>query len=385
MTGPYSGRILRTAAAVLAFCLTWSPAKAALFRAAAQTESIQSALDAAAPGDTVLVPAGDYNRALFADKAVTVLGEGDRALVRVGGFHGSEASVSNLTLDGRLLAKPATLIEAGSRLVVSDCDLVSGIRGALIGDGAVGVLLRRCTFTSMVEAVYVSPLSVSSTLDHVTVDGCPLGLSSTGDPGCPQADRAPADRCASAGCPEVQISASLFRNCDVAVSVDAPLLVAFEGSRIEECGVGLALDGVRLEMTASTLVGSLYRGTGIQAASVSGYVHATVFRGWDTAIKASDGGCSLYTALTLGGSRDFACDFTASLHNLVVLQPEALAADYDWWGSVDCDQVARGISGQPVGRIVDEQHLAVYDCTTPVRRSTWGAVKTRYEASEERR
>lgn len=61
---------------VLSFSLvTASPVKAAIINVPGDYLTIQAAIDAAAPGDTIVVAAGVYNEQVNVNKSVTVKGE----------------------------------------------------------------------------------------------------------------------------------------------------------------------------------------------------------------------------------------------------------------------------------------------------------------------
>lgn len=137
MTSPYGLFVLMaTSAAILLSAST--TARSALRVVPDQYATIQSAFDAAAAGDSIMIRAGTYVEALvIAGKDVTLFGES-----------GSEATFITTNSTARVLA-----IEAGvsPATVLSDLTIRNGLAedggGILLADGASPVL-RRCRLTA---------------------------------------------------------------------------------------------------------------------------------------------------------------------------------------------------------------------------------------------
>lgn len=143
---------------MLLACL-FGPAAAALVQVD-PARGIQAALDAAAAGDTVEVPAGHYRENLHIDKPVTLRGRGRPTLD--GGEQGDTIRVraQDVTIEGLIVRESGqSLVDQNAgiylqpgahRAVVRDCDLVHNLFGLWI-EKANDVRIERNRITGLRE------------------------------------------------------------------------------------------------------------------------------------------------------------------------------------------------------------------------------------------
>jgi len=349
--------------------------------ASAPAQSLQVLIDQAAPGDTVLVATQDYGRRITVDKPITLLAA-EPGAPRLGGLSGSQATVIGLTLDGSVAPEPGTLVEAGSDLSLLDCTFRNATRGAMVLAGAERVLFDHCRFDGPIEAAGLAVGAVSAAFVSCQVTGSAVGIigedAFTCDGG---AGRAPAERCSSGPCGRLEITACTFTGGDYQVQLFGSYVLAVTGSQLLNADTAIRAEGVRLEIEDSDIISTGGQGTGLDLASVSGFIRKSRILSWREAIVAGDGGCPAYSDLVIGGSLEDANDIGGELWSLRTTQTEPVPADVNFWGSVDCTQVGDTISGQEVGTVTDFAHLTLFTCgPSPVLPATWGSLKARYRA-----
>lgn len=343
-------------------------------------QGLQTRIDQASPGDTVLVPDGDYAKRVTVDKPITLLPEGP-GVPRLVGLSGSQATVVGLALDGSLSAQAGTLVEAGTGLTVRDCSFRSAIRGAAVLDGAQEVRFDHCLFDGTIETANLAPGAVSTTFDSCRIVGSAIGI--TGGPGFAcggGTERVPAERCAGGGCGSLEIAGCTFTGGDYHIQVAGDFLLTVLDSELRDAGqVGIRAQGVRLDIENCDILSSGGAGTGLELDSVSGSIVRSRILSWNEAIVVGDGGCAAYSDVSFGGSLEAANDIGGETWALRNTQPEPVPADVNFWGSVDCQVVQGKISGQDVGTLTDFAHEAIVPCGgSPVRSTTWGSLKSRY-------
>jgi F-box protein 11 len=100
---------------------------------AGQYRTISEALDAALPGERILVHPGHYRESLVLNKPVALIGTGPKASIIIEGIHDSslrvrtsEATVRGLTLCYKSVSKPAHVVDIREgQLLLEDCDISS--------------------------------------------------------------------------------------------------------------------------------------------------------------------------------------------------------------------------------------------------------------------
>jgi hypothetical protein len=344
-------------------------------------QSLQEMIDQASPGDTVLVPPGDYARPVTMHKDITLLAEGG-GVARLSGLTGSLGSVVGIKFDGNLQAIPGELATVGSGLLVKNCTFTGAIRGARMVSGAEDVHIRGCTFDGVLDAIYIDEGVLGVRVENSMFTNFTIGISGSDSLECPPGgNRQAANRCPGGNCGRVEIAGVTMNGGGWHITLAGDYVVYITGSRLWfATDIGIRAAGVRLEITDSEVVGTGGIGTGIELASVSGFIQSTRIQSWNRGVLVGDGGCSRYSDLTMGGELQNACDISNYTLNLALDQPEAVETELNFWGTTTCESVHDQIIGQRVSTITNAGHSAVIPCLdTPVEPITWGRLKTRYE------
>jgi hypothetical protein len=349
----------------------------------ARAQSLQQSIDQAQPGDTVWVDPGDYRRAVSVDEAIVIKGTGDG--VRLVGLTGSSASVEDIAFDGSLDSAENPLVEADSGLELHRCRFSNAIQGVLLRDGASEVRIEDCEFDGTLQGVTLSPLAQSLHMERSQLLDCLTGVIGENQFVCvPGPDRIPALRCEEA-CGKVSLVEVLFQGGENQVDLEGDYLLVVSDSQLLGGIIGVQGSGIRLEMDKTRVSPGMEKGIGIDLEAVSGFIRRSDIVGWDVGIRIGDGGCSLYSDLVLGGSLTDADNISGTTWALQIDQPEAIDADYNFWGTTDCSSVQGTIDGQGVSWITDASHSISIPCSgTPAEPARWGDLKTRYLDGKDR-
>jgi len=351
------------------------------FGVPASAQTLQELINAAQPGDTVWVAPGTYRRAVSVNEDIVIKGQGDG--VYLVGLVGSLARVEDLTFDGSLDLAENPLVQAGTGLEILRCRFVNAVVGVFVADGAAGVHIDDCVLDGVYQGVSLSEQVQSLSLTGTQLLDCLFGvLGASGFVCIPGPSRSPADRCSS-GCGVVSMTDVLIQGGDHQIQLSGNYRLVITDSKLREGVVGITGTGLRLEMKNSVLTPGATNDTGIDLQVSSGFIQGSQISGWDVAIRIGDGGCPLYSDIVLGGSLDAGNDISGDTWSLQVEQPEALDANYNFWGTTDCANVLSAIDGQKVGWIANSFHNQAISCSgTPVVPTRWGTLKTRYRQDE---
>ncbi len=342
-------------------------------------------MDAASPGDTVWVDPGDYPRTITVNKAITVRPLGAAGSVRLAAIEASLASIEQIVFDGALGDWSGTLAVAGPSATFTGCRFTGKLRGVHVQPGAENVVLRDCAFDALFEAIAVEPGLGSLRLERVEASDVSFGLAVHDTLVCPPGGiRAPAARCASGNCGEVRVIDSRFTGGELQVDLPGVVLFTSQGSVFEGAKTAFRARGARLELDDCVISGVLQSGTGLLLHSVSGYLRRCDINFWNTALEVGDGDCGYYSDLVVGGTLDVTNDIDNTRVCVRLLQPEPIPAEANFWGSTNCAGILAAIRGQTVTAITDREHGILYFCSTPVERSTWGGIKSRYREPDGR-
>lgn len=342
--------------------------------------SLQDAIDAALPGDTVWVAPGDYPRPVTVTKDITILAQGSG--VRMAGISGSEATVVGITLDGSLRPGGDTMVRSGSDMTFLQCSFVGSTSGVTVQSGAEQVRLEDCTFDGLVQAIRLEADAGSVFLTRCELNECGVGITSDAFLCEDAPSRAPAQRCARGECGRLSLVKVRITGGEQQISLGGNFFLTMIDSRLVQGTQALSAYGCHVEITECIVSSVGGTGTGLRFASVSGFVRLSTILSWETGIEVGDGGCPRFTSLEIGGSLEQACSITNAGANLLVTQPEPIPADFNYWGSTDCKTVNMNIEGQDVCWITGPRFALIRSCPcsgTPVEASTWGGVKKRYD------
>lgn len=343
-------------------------------------QSLQDRIDDASPGDTVLVPPGDYSRPVTMHKDITLLAEGG-GVSRLSGLTGSLGSVVGIQFDGNLQSVPGELTTAGSGLLLKECSFTGAIRGTRVVSGAEDVHIRDCSFDGVLEAIYLDQGILGIRIENSMFVEFTIGIAGPDTFECGTGgSRQEANRCPGSNCGRVEITGVTMNGGGQHVSIAGDYVLAITGSRLWfATDVGLRAAGVRLEISDSEVVGTGGMGTGVVLESVSGYINSTRIQSWDQGLLVGDGGCFRYSDVTIGGALENACDISNHTLNLGLEQTESLDAESNFWGTTNCGSVHAQITGQKVSTITNASHSVVIPCSsTPVESITWGRLKSRF-------
>ncbi len=345
-----------------------------------RAQSLQDWIDQASPGDTVLVPPGDYSRPVTMHKDITLLAEGG-GTVRLAGLTGSLGSVVGIVFDGSLQVAPGVLATVGSGLFVKDCTFTGAIRGIRLVSGAEDVHIRGCTFDNVLEAVLLDEGVLAVRVENSVFTDITIGIAGPDSLECQSGgNRQAANRCPGAACGRVEIANVTMNGGGRQIVLAGDYVLSITNSRLRDAtNTSIQAAGVRLELIDSEVTGEGGVGTGIELASVSGFIRSTRIQSWNRGLVVGDGGCSRFSDVVLGGELPNSCDISNHIWSLVLEQPEALNADANFWGTTNCESVHAQISGQRVSTITNSGHSVSIPCSdTPVEPITWGGLKTRY-------
>lgn len=156
-----------------------------------QFTSIGRALQAARPGDRILVGPGRYLEGLLIDRPVEIVGDGARGEVVIESADADcvtllcdYAVVRHLTLRGRGGAKNqqcSAIDVARGRLVVEDCDITSeGLAGIAIHGAKTHPVVRRCRIHDGAQAGVMVYDGAEATIEDCELAGNAAGLVVTG-------------------------------------------------------------------------------------------------------------------------------------------------------------------------------------------------------------
>jgi hypothetical protein len=363
----------------LALTVAFGMAVSSVGPTGAAPQTLQDDIDQASPGDTVWIAPGDYVRAVTVDKAITLVPQTPGS-VRMAALSGSEATVVGVVFDGNLASEPGTLVDCRSGLSLIDCTFQGPVRGARIEEGASSVVFRGCSFSNLIEAMALEPGIRSLTLEGTQLVDCSVGLVSSDTLSCDGGTiREPAERCAGGDCGVLTLDEVFASGGDRQLTVSGDYVLRILDSRFEEpTERALSAEGVRLEMERTEVTSVGGEKTGVILNSVSGFIRSSQVFFFDLGIGLGDGGCSRYSDIEIGGSLIHANDI-GNHRNLVLSQPEPVAAELNYWGRTDCAEVLARIEGQTVDKITDVLHVVVKDCSgTPTERTTWGRMKIRF-------
>jgi len=343
-------------------------------------QSLQERIDQASPGDTVLVAPGDYSRPVTMHKDITLKAEGG-GTSRLAGLTGSLGSVVGIVFDGTLQAVPGDLATAGSGLFLENCAFTGPIRGIRVIDGADNVHIRGCSFNAVIEGVFLEKGVLSVRVENSMFSNITVGIAGPDSLECqPDGNRQAANRCPGGACGQVEIVNVTMDGGDRQVILAGDYVLSITSSIFRNATTNsIHAAGVRLEIIDSEIVGNGGVGTGLELASVSGFVHGTRIQSWDRGIVVGDGGCSRFSDVVCGEEISNSCDISNHTWNLTLEQPEKVDANLNFWGTTNCESVQAQISGQKVSSITNAEHSAVIPCLdTPVEPITWGRLKARY-------
>lgn len=335
---------------------------------AAHAQTLQERIDAASPGETIVVSAGTYARPVTVDKAIVLQGEGE---VRLAGLSGSLATVENITFDGSLVAQPA-IITAGTDLTLTACEVTAGVAGlAVVGTG---VQVLNCNFTDVVTAITL----LSDTGLEMIGGGflnCDQGVVHEADIQCTDGSREPASSCQGPCAPVTLTNVSFDGGTRHLV------LAGNWQVEIKTCNwVGATESSIEMRFGDLTIEDSQFTGaasgTGLRLDGVTGSMVRSTITAWTVGIQVGDGGCPTYSTFSLGGSLDTA-NTLGGVVALRLTQPEGIPAEVNYWGSIVCSVVQGVIEGQHVFSITDQGRNSVLSCEiSPVERITWGRLRS---------
>ncbi len=154
-------RTPRLAAALMALMALWLAAPAGAATWTLQPgQAIQPVIDRAAPGDTVVLPRGQYAAGLRIDKPLTLRGEGKPTLSAGGRGDAIRVTATDVTIEGLIVRDSGqSLLEQNAgiylrpgahRAVVRGCDLVHNLFGLWI-EKADDVRIERNLITGLRE------------------------------------------------------------------------------------------------------------------------------------------------------------------------------------------------------------------------------------------
>ena len=348
---------------------TWTPLLLCALSVESTAGSLQEAIDAAAPGEVVLVDPGDYPRPLVARKAITIRPSGP-GVVRFASLTGSACRVEDIVFDGRVGSESAALVVAGDGLTLSGCTITTAIQGLLVETGAAGVTLESCLLEDLITGIELEPGVQTLDLFDTAFENCTRGLLDDPDTGCPEA-------CGEAPCGTVRIRDCRFEGGELQIRLEGGYAVEASGSLFSKGGTAISLAHGALALDDCDVLGDLRQGTGLLLDGVSGSVVRCRVASWKTAIRVTQATCGA-SALVLGGSLSEANDLVENNKSLRVEQPEPVQAEYNYWGTIDCLLLRLAIDGLSVEAIVDAHHFSVYFCPpTPVQRTSWGRLRVR--------
>lgn len=346
--------------------------------APAAGQTLQERIDAASPGDTLWLEAGDYPRRVTADAPIT-LAAVQPGTARLAGITAAQVHLVDLVFDGNLDQAVAARVVAGPGLVLRRCRFVNSIRGVEIPPGA-DAQLSACRLEGLIEGIRLDPGAAGLVLTDPEFADCALGIALT-DTLSAQGERQAAARCQGLECAPVTITGGIFSGTGRHLELTGNLDVSITGTRFTGGETAVSLRGARLTADGVELLGTGSSGQGLQLVSVSGSVINSLILTWDTGITVGDGGTPFYSDLVLGGELFEANDIGNGTWDLVVEQPEPIPVEPNFWGSLDCQEVNAKVSGQWIDRITDSFHSAEVVCTpTAVTPATWGSLKTRWRA-----
>ncbi|MCB1486955.1 MAG: hypothetical protein KDJ88_05795, partial [Bauldia sp.] len=137
--------------------------------------TIQSAIDAANVGDTIVVHAGTYNEAVNVNKnGLTIIANGSDVVEINGTFSESNPTFTSGTLVDWLKAAPAHsggstgLVVNADNVTIENIRVSDGLWGIELGNGSDGTTLRNVTLESNVYAIYKQ---ATSAINDLTIEG----------------------------------------------------------------------------------------------------------------------------------------------------------------------------------------------------------------------
>ena len=352
-----------------------NPAKSAVFPVpSTEYPTIASGIASASAGDTVLIAPGDYPRVIAVTKAVLLLAE-DGDEVRVAGLNGSAAQAEGLVFSAELLPQTSPLVTAGDGLRLARCRFEGAVQGILVEGAALTV--ENCSFADQIQAVSVGEAGHDISLRGCTFKDCPLVFVAESEPTCSDGERREADPCPGASCRTALLETCTIQGGDNPIRIGGCWDLQILGCTFQAVDNAVSAWGSRVRIENTSIIGHGSIGIGLELIGCSGHVRRSGFSGFEVGVLVGDGGCPVFTNVVIGGSLNRGNTMSGRVAALSVEQPESVIADFNHWGSLDCDEAQAKIQGQPVGIIADVLFLQTESCVVPAHPTTWGRLKLR--------
>jgi len=158
---------------------------------------------------------------------------------------------------------------------------------------------------------------------------------------------------------------------------EAAWAVSISDCRIEGTGLGLDLVRAGASLIRTEIIGNGFNTTGIQANSSRIEMANCVIQQHELGIGLAMGtGCER-PAGTIGGQIDHFCRLNGNVVALSTSHP--VNANANWWGTLVCSEAQERIQGMTIQTLVDDAGTFEVDCMTPVTPTTWGRLKARID------